>query len=52
MKNWKTTVGGIMGAVSVGLASSPTPWMHFTGLALGMVASVWFGWHAEDKREG
>ncbi len=49
-KNWKTTLGGIIGAIAVGLASSPEPVMHFIGLGLGMVASTWFGYHAEDKK--
>ena len=49
MKNWKTTIGGIIGAVSIGLASSPDPKLHFLGLGLGMVATTWFGWHAQDK---
>ena len=49
-KNWKTTVGGLMGAISVGLTSSPQPLLHFIGLGLGMAASAWFGYHAEDRK--
>ncbi len=50
MKDWKTFVGGILGAISIGLASSPDPRMHFVGLGLGMIASTWFGYHAVDKK--
>lgn len=49
MKDWKTLVGGILGAVSIGLTSSPDVRIHFAGMILGMAAATWFGWNAKDK---
>jgi hypothetical protein len=49
MKNWKTTLGGFLGAASVPLIVSTDFRLHLAGLALAMVASSWFGYHAADK---
>ena len=49
MKNWKTTLGGILGAVGLALSASSDQRIQLAGLALGMVAATWFGYHAQDK---
>jgi hypothetical protein len=49
MKNWKTTLGGILGALSVPLMASTDPRVHFAGMGLAIVAATWFGYHAQDK---
>ena len=47
MGNWKTTLGGILGALSIPLAANPPTMIY--GIALGSIASLWFGYHSKDK---
>ncbi len=49
MKNWKTTLGGILGSVGIALTASANPTVHIVGLGICASASIWFGWHAADK---
>lgn len=48
MENWKTTLGGLLGALSVPLIYAPGS-LHLVGMSLAAVASLWFGYHAADK---
>lgn len=49
MKSWKTTLGGILGAISVGLAQLPYPWALKAGAALGSIAWLITGGAARDN---
>jgi len=50
MKNWRTMLGGFFGAISIPLISQPDPAVHFAGIGLGVVAALWFGYHAADAK--
>lgn len=48
MANWKTTLGGVLGAISIPLAANPPTLIY--GVVIGSIASLWFGYHATDKK--
>lgn len=47
MKNWKTSLGGIVGGIGGVLAVSTQ--YHIVGALLTAVAVTWLGYHATDK---
>jgi hypothetical protein len=49
--NWKTAVGGFLGAAAIPLSQSDDPKLHIAGLALGVIAVSWFGYHAADAKK-
>lgn len=49
MKNWKTTVGGIMAAVGgVLINTNPTGWVNILGQVLSAVGLLLVGGSAKD----
>ncbi len=48
-ENWKTTLGGIIGAAGLALTASPNQTVHLIGVGIAAAATAWFGWHASDK---
>ena len=50
MKNWKTTVGGILSAVGYVMTSSAEPVTHTVGVCLTALGLLFTGYHASDKR--
>ncbi len=51
MKNWRTMLGGFLGAISVPLIEVHSdPMVHWSGIALAMIAATWFGYQAADAK--
>jgi hypothetical protein len=48
MKNWKTTVAGIVTAVGVGFTQSDDPTLQFIGKVLMVVGPIILGVAAKD----
>lgn len=51
MRNWKTSVGGIIAAAAIGLHSSTDVRLKALSSLLEMIAVTWLGYHASDKGE-
>jgi hypothetical protein len=50
LKDWKTTVGGLLAAIGLFLETVPDPaWMPYLGKALVMASIIFFGYNAADK---
>ena len=49
-KNWKTTACGFLVAVGTTLQAVDEPRLKITGITLVALASIAFGYHAEDKK--
>ena len=49
MKNWKTTLGGFIGAAGMAMQASDDVKVKVAGAGLCAIALAWFGWHAQDK---
>ena len=53
MKDWKTTVGGLLGTLGIGLQGIDDPaWVGMLGKVLVMAAFAYFGYQASDKSVG
>jgi len=50
MKNYKTTICGALVAVGTTLQISENASVKISGIILVAVASLFFGYHAEDKK--
>ena len=50
MKNWKTTVGGMLSALGYVMTSSTEPISHTVGVCLTAVGLLFTGYFASDKR--
>jgi hypothetical protein len=48
MKNWKTTLGGILAAVGLTLTSSTNTVLHISGVVLAAVGTLLTGGAAAD----
>jgi hypothetical protein len=49
MKNWKTTLSGIVASVGLALTNSPSPTTHIVGVILSSLGALLFGMSAKDK---
>lgn len=49
MKNWKTTVGGILSAAGIGLAGGGSGTLHIVGTILASVGALLMGGAAKDS---
>jgi hypothetical protein len=49
MKNWKTTLGGVLSAVGYALSNSPEPVSHTVGVCITAIGLLITGYHAADK---
>jgi urea transporter len=52
MKNWKTTLGGILAAIGSYLVSSETGVLHIVGQCLSFVGTILLGYAASDAQKG
>lgn len=49
MKNWKTTLGGILGALGTALTTATDPRVVVAGQVITAAAVLWLGYHAGDR---
>jgi hypothetical protein len=49
MKNWKTTVGGIVAAAGLAMQASDNPTVKGIGWIIAAVGSIFFGASAKDN---
>jgi hypothetical protein len=49
MKNWKTTLGGILSAAGIGMAGSGNGTMHIVGTIIASVGALLMGGAAKDN---
>lgn len=50
MKNWKTTLGGVLAAVGTYLVNSQTGVLNIVGQACSFVGLLLMGYHSVDKK--
>lgn len=48
MRNWKTTIGGVLSAIGLGLTANPHAGLHTAGVVLAAVGSLLMGGAAKD----
>lgn len=49
MKNWKTMLSGVVGALGISLLASSNPLLKLAGVVLGAVGNIGMGATAKDK---
>ena len=49
MKDWKTTLSGVLAAVGGYLTESQTGWLHIVGQVVTAIGLLLLGYHATDK---
>lgn len=49
MKNWKTTLFGLISAIGVALLASTDPIVHTIGVVIGVLGTLGIGAMAKDK---
>lgn len=49
MRDWKTTVGGIVAAAGIAFTQSDNPTLKTAGAIMTALGTVFFGYHASDK---
>lgn len=49
MKNWKTTVGGILAAIGAFLVNSQTGWLNLVGQFCQAAGLFFLGFSAQDQ---
>ena len=50
MKNWKTTLSGVLAAVGTYLANSTTGWLQVIGQVMSGIALLLLGYNASDAK--
>lgn len=48
MRNWKTTLGGLLSALGLGMSAMQDPTMHTVGIALAAIGTLLTGAGAKD----
>ena len=49
MKNWKTTLGGLVAALGLFFLGLPNPYLHLVGQILGPIGAALVGISASDS---
>lgn len=49
MKNWKTTVGGMLAAIGTAMQASDSPNVKLAGAVVGAIGLAILGWGAKDN---
>ena len=49
MKDWRTTLGGLLGGIGATLQGSADPTLHWGGTLILAIAVIFLGYHAMDK---